>query len=231
MLRGKQTEADFARHSPLFSSSNLEMTAVTGGRTLKLSSYSFALITPLLVENEDDRPGHAIGAAARRVLRVAQLIEVDHLRLRVGEKREGDIALLRERLEDFGTVIRERGDAVASLLDLRYAAIHVDQLRLTIGAPIRRAKEHENHSVLAHHIGQCAGHAGRIEADADIGRDGADRRAEILGGRRRPWQTPRSRPSTQKSRRLALPTCARKTSSSPACAKRGACDNFGWGRI
>jgi hypothetical protein len=45
MLRGKQTVADFARHSPLFSSSNLEMTAVTGGRTLKLSSYSYALIT------------------------------------------------------------------------------------------------------------------------------------------------------------------------------------------
>ena len=98
------------------------MTSVTGGRTLKLSSYSLALITPLRIENKNDRSRNPIGAAARRVLRVAQIVAVDHLGLRIGQQRVSEITLDGEGLEYFGRVIGQSGNVVAALFNLGGAA-------------------------------------------------------------------------------------------------------------
>src|SRR5689334_12473621 len=91
---------------------------------------------PRLVEHENDRSRHTIGPIARRVLRVTQLVEIDHLRLRIRQKREGDIPLDRKGLQSLGDVVGERGDAVAPFFDFRGAAIHIDQLRPAKRTPV-----------------------------------------------------------------------------------------------
>jgi hypothetical protein len=80
-------------------------------------------------------------------------------------------------LENFGAVIGQAGDVVAALFNFGDAAIYVDQLCLAIRAPVGRPKEEKNETVLAHEIGQLMGFAGLIDARADVGRRGADRRS------------------------------------------------------
>src|SRR5277367_1437843 len=85
-----------------------------------------------------------------------------------------------EGLQNLRAVIRKSSDVVASLLDLRDPAVHVDQLRLTIRAPIRRTEEHEDQAILAHEVGERTRLAVLIESRPDIRRLGCDRRPEIF---------------------------------------------------
>ena len=101
------------------------MTAVTGGRFLKLSSYSLAL----------------------------QLVAVDDLGSRVRQQRVSQMTLEGKCFQDFRAVIREPGHVIAALLDLGDTGVHIDKLGLTIGAPVRRAEEEEDQAVGPHEIG------------------------------------------------------------------------------
>src|ERR1700686_3124197 len=61
----------------------------------------------IMIENENDRSWNSISAVTRRILWIAQLVEVDHLGLRIGQQRIGDISLGGKSRQDFGAVVGE----------------------------------------------------------------------------------------------------------------------------
>src|SRR5260370_25738196 len=88
--------------------------------------------------------------------------------------------------QDFRAVIRERGHLIAALLDLGDAGVHIDELGLTIGAPVRRAEEEEDQAVASDEIGQPVRLAELIEAGGPVPRPGAGRPGEKPPLRPRP---------------------------------------------
>src|SRR6476661_9645880 len=65
----------------------------------------FGFDDALRIKNEDDRPRNSMGAIARRVLWVAQIITIDDFGFRIRQQRIRQVTFGGERLQDLGAVI------------------------------------------------------------------------------------------------------------------------------